>query len=102
MIHVLATVQLTAGRRSEFLREFAALVPLVRAEQGCLEYGAAIDLPTQLPPQIPLRPDVVTVVEKWVDLPALEAHLVAPHMHEYRGRVKHLVQSTQLQILEPA
>ena len=35
-------------------------------------------------------------------LAALKAHLTAPHMEAYRPRVKHLVRSTALQILEPA
>jgi quinol monooxygenase YgiN len=45
---------------------------------------------------------VVTVVEKWRDLPALEAHLVAPHMTPYRAKVKPIVIGTTLQVLEPA
>lgn len=102
MIHVLATIELTPGSRPAFLQEFAALVPLVRAEDGCLEYGAAIDLATLLPAQGPVRENAVIVVEKWRDLAALEAHLMAPHMLAYRGRVKAMVTSTQLQVLEPA
>ena len=45
MIHVIATVQLAPGTRGPFLEEFRKVVPLVRAEDGCLEYGAAIDEP---------------------------------------------------------
>ncbi|MBL9122963.1 MAG: antibiotic biosynthesis monooxygenase [Planctomycetaceae bacterium] len=102
MIHVLATIRVAAGKRDEFLTEFRKLVPLVRAEQGCIEYGAAIDVPTTLPAQLPLRDDVVMVVEKWDDLDALAAHLIAPHMLDYRARVKTLVLGTELQVLEPA
>ena len=43
MIHVIATIDLVEGQRAAFLKEFHALVPLVRAEAGCLEYGPAID-----------------------------------------------------------
>lgn len=102
MIHVIATIELNPGARDEFLEIFRKLVPLVHAEAGCLEYGPAIDLATDSAAQIPLRPDVVTVVEKWIDLPALKAHSISPHMADYRPRVKHLVKSTTLQILEPA
>ena len=102
MIHVIATIELAEGKREAFLKEFRALVPKVRAEAGCLEYGPTIDVVSGIAVQGPPRPDVVTVVEKWGDLPSLQAHLVAPHMQEYRPRVKHLVQSTTLQILEPA
>lgn len=102
MIHVLATIRLAPGKREEFLAEFRRLVPQVRAEQGCLEYGPAIDLPTGLPAQVPPREDVVMVIEKWSDLDALSAHLMAPHVASYRARVKSLILGTELQILQPA
>jgi quinol monooxygenase YgiN len=101
MVHVLATVELHSGVRSRFLGEFQQIVPTVLAEDGCLEYGAAVDVPTSLAAQVPLRDHVVVIVEKWRDLPALEAHLVAPHMTAYRVRVKELVVRTTLQVLEP-
>lgn len=101
MIHVIATIELAEGKRQAFLDEFHKLVPLVRAEEGCLEYGPAIDVATDIGAQIPLRENVVTVIEKWSGLPALKAHLVAPHMQEYRPRVKDFVKSTKLQVLSP-
>jgi len=48
------------------------------------------------------RPNTVVVVEKWESLEALEAHLVAPHMVAYRAKVKDLVNSVAIQVLEPA
>jgi quinol monooxygenase YgiN len=102
MLHVLATVEIESGNREAFLAVFAKLVPLVRAEDGCLEYGAAVDVPTSIPVQVSPRPDVVMVVEKWASLDALEAHLKAPHMVEYRQRVKAFVKQVSLQILRPA
>ena len=101
MIHVIATVELHPGRRDAFLGEFQRIVPLVRAEQGCVEYGPAIDAVTDLSAQVPLGPDVVTVVEKWESLAHLKAHLVAPHMEEYRPKVRDLVIKTTLVILTP-
>ncbi len=102
MIVVLATIELNPGKRQEFLAEFHRIVPLVRAEVGCLEYFPAMDHATHLPVQGPLRGDVVVVVEKWESVPALEAHLLAPHMMEYRPKVKDFVKKVSLQILEPA
>jgi len=101
MIHVIATIELVPGERAAFLKDFRALVPQVRAEVGCLEYGPTVDIASGIPAQGAPRENVVTVVEKWSDLAALKAHLVAPHMEAYRPRVKHLVRSTTLQILEP-
>ncbi len=102
MIFVIATIQVAESKRDEFLREFRRIVPLVRDEDGCLEYGPTVDVPTDIAAQIPLRNDVATIVEKWENLEALKVHLTAPHMLEYRQRVKDLVQSVTLQILEPA
>jgi quinol monooxygenase YgiN len=99
MVHVVATIALTDGVRERFLEEFAQIVPIVRAEDGCVEYAATVDLATGLAAQPPVRDQVVVVVEKWRDLPALEAHLVAEHMTAYRARVKAMVIRTELQVL---
>lgn len=102
MIHVIATIEIAPGKRTEFLREFYQIVPEVRAEKGCVEYGPTVDLPTSIPAQPPVREDVVTIVERWETLDDLEAHLIAPHMLAYRTRVKDLVRHATLQILETA
>ena len=102
MIIVLATIELHPGKRPNFLDEFRKLVPLVRGEQGCLEYFPAVDTVSGLPVQGPAREDVVVVVEKWESVAALEAHLIAPHMMEYRPKVKAFVNKVTLQILSPA
>jgi len=101
MIFVIATIEVKPGKREAFLAEFHKNIPNVRAEKGCLEYGPTVDLKTDIKAQIPLRESVVTVVEKWDSLPALQAHLAAPHMATYRERVKDYVAGVTLQILEP-
>ena len=101
MIHVIATIELNAGTRDAFLAEFHKIVALVRAEAGCLEYGPTIDANTGIAAQGSVRADHVTVVERWESLEHLKAHLVAPHMVEYRPKVKDFVKSVKLQILEP-
>jgi len=101
MIYVIATVEVVEGKREALLEEMHRLVPKVRAERGCLEYGPTLDVKTNIPVQIPVRDQVITIVEKWEDLPALQAHLVAPHMLEYRAKVKDLVVRTSLQVLQP-
>jgi len=102
MIIVIARIEIAPGKRAAFLEEFHRLMPQVRAEAGCLEYGPAVDAETTLARQTKLGPHVVMIVEKWDTLAALEAHLVAPHMTPYRERVKDLVKSVQLHVLEPA
>jgi quinol monooxygenase YgiN len=102
MIHVIATIEVAEGKREAFLAEFRRIVPLVHAEAGCLEYGPTVDAGVSLPVPVPLRENVVVIIEKWQSLDALRAHFTAPHMQEYRGRVKDLVVRVQLQVLQPA
>lgn len=101
MIHVLALVETTAGHRDDFLGEFARVAVPVRQEAGCIEYGAAVDATTDLTQQQPLGDNFVLIIEKWESLDHLKAHLVAPHMSDYRIRVKPYVQSVRLQVLDP-
>src|SRR4029077_14312687 len=44
MIHVIAVITAKPGMRDTILTHFRANVPAVKAEKGCIEYGAAIDL----------------------------------------------------------
>ena len=101
MIHVLATVELQPGTREKFLAELRQVVPKVRAEQGCVEYTPTVDAETSLPVQGDRRENVVVIVERWESLQHLEAHLVAPHMMEYRPKVREFISRVGLQILEP-
>lgn len=102
MIHVIATIEVAPGRREEFLAVFQELVPDVRAEKGCIEYGPAIDLPTSLADSPSPRENVVTVIEKWESVEALRAHLEAPHMARYKRTVKDIVLGVSVRVLEPA
>ncbi len=102
MIHVIATIETASGRRDDFLAAFAELVPDVRAEVGCLEYGPAVDLAISIADQPAAREDVVTVVEKWESVEALRNHLEAPHMARYRRTVKDMVLGVSIRVLEPA
>lgn len=102
MIHVIATAELESGTRTDFLREFHGIIAEVRNENGCLEYGPAVDAATDIPQQQEKGDDTVTIIEKWTDLEALKAHLHAPHMVSYRERVKPFVKTVHLHILEPA
>jgi len=102
MIHVIANIELQPGQRAAFLKEYGQLLPKIRGERGCLEYVPAVDAATNVPLQAPPRPDVITVVEKWADLAALEAHLSAPHVGEFLARHQKAIAKVSLQILESA
>ena len=102
MIYVIATVELKPGKREDVLKRIRQLVPKVRAEKGCLEYGPAVNAPTAIKAQIPLGENFLVMLEKWEGIKELEAHLAAPHMIEYRQDVKDMVAGVKLQILQPA
>ena len=102
MINVVATITAKPGTRERVLEAFRWVTPLVRAEVGCIEYQATVDVPTTIAVQDGPRPDVVTVIEKWESVEALYAHGVAPHMNEYREKVKDYVLSVRLQVTEAA
>jgi len=102
MIFVIAEIGLAEGKQAAFLEAFHQLVPQVLAEEGCIEYGPAIDEETDIPVQVINGSQIVTVMEKWASVDALKAHLSAPHMMTYREQVADLVTSTKIKILKPA
>ena len=101
MIHVVAIITTKPGRREEMLRHFRANVPNVHAENGCIEYGAAVDADNALPFQTKWGPDTFLVIEKWESMDALKAHAAAPHMAAYGAKTKELVHSRVIHILSP-
>ena len=80
---------------------FRANVPAVRAEAGCIEYGAAIDADDALPVQAPYGPDTFVVIEKWSTMDALKAHAAAPHMAAYGAKTRELLSSRLIHVLAP-
>lgn len=102
MIHVLAIITAKPGKRDEILRHFRANMPAVRAEQGCIEYGPAIDAEGVGAIQTELGPDTFVVIEKWESLEALKAHAAAPHMAAYAAKVKDLIASRVIHVLASA
>lgn len=101
MIHVIASIHVKNGHRSEFLDVFKANVPNVRAEQGCIEYVPTVDIDADLAPQ-KLDESVVTIIERWESVDALRDHLVAPHMLSYKEKVKDIVETVTIKVLEEA
>jgi len=102
MIHVIAFVTTKPGQRDAILREFHQILPKVHAEKGCIEYAPAIDTEGAPGVQTKLGQDAFAVVEKWESVETLAAHLIAPHMADYRAKVKDMIATTVLSILSPA
>ena len=102
MIHVLAIITAKPGMREAILTEFRANMPAVHAEQGCIEYGPAIDAEGMGRIQTPVGPDAFVVIEKWESPEALKAHGAAPHMAAYAAKTKEMIASRVIHVLSPA
>ena len=101
MIHVIAIITAKPGMRENVLKEMHANVPAVLAEDGCIEYGPAVDASDVGPFQAKLGPDTFVVVEKWESVEALRAHAAAPHMQAYGARTKDMVAERVIHVLSP-
>jgi quinol monooxygenase YgiN len=101
MVHVIAVITAKPGKREEVLKHFRANVPAVRAEKGCIEYGAAVDADPALSVQTKYGTETFVVVEKWESMDALKAHAAAPHMAAYGAKTRELLASRVIHILSP-
>lgn len=101
MINVIASIKVKESCLDSFLEIFKANVANVLNEEGCLEYAPTVDFKTELAPQA-LDSNTVTIIEKWESVEHLRAHLVAPHMLEYKSKVADLVEKVSLKVLESA
>lgn len=99
MIHVVAIITAKPGQRAAVLAAFNANVPTVRAEKGCIEYGAAIDTGNS---PAKFGEDTFVVIEKWESPDALRAHAASPHMAAYGAKTKDMLASRVIHILDPA
>jgi len=101
MIHVIAIITAKPGQRAAILEHYRGNVAAVRAEQGCIEYGAVVDADNALPFQTEWGADTFVVVEKWESMVALKAHAAAPHMAAYGAKTKELIASRVIHIMQP-
>jgi quinol monooxygenase YgiN len=99
MIHVVAILTAQPGERDALLAAMQENLAAVRAEEGCIEYGPAIDA-DRTPAKF--GPDTIIVLEKWASPEALTAHAAAPHMVAFAAATRHLVASRAIHVLAPA
>jgi quinol monooxygenase YgiN len=102
MIHVVAIITARPGSREAILEAFRANVPAVHAEDGCIEYGPAIDAEGVGPLQTAFGPDTFVVLEKWESLDHLKAHGASAHMKAYAAKTRDLIASRVIHVLTPA
>jgi quinol monooxygenase YgiN len=102
LIHVLAIITTKPGLRDKVLEAFHANMPAVHAEEGCIEYGPAVDAEGVGGFQAKLGPDTFAVIEKWESIDALKTHAAAPHMAAYGAKVKDMLANRVIHVLSPA
>lgn len=103
MIHVVALMTAKPGRRADLLERFLAVVPIVHAEDGCIEYRPLIDNHAGLDAaRVPAGDDTFVVIEKWASVEALDAHAATDHMRQYGESVRELVASRVLHVMRDA
>ena len=99
MIYGVVSVRVKPGKREEYIALFKTIAVKVRAEKGCLQYITAVDFKVGLPIQV-FEENVVTILEKWESLEALQAHLAAPYMAEFFQKEGALVEGNVLKMLQ--
>jgi quinol monooxygenase YgiN len=100
MIHLVAIITAKPGKCEEVLAAFRANMPAVHAEQGCIEYGPAVDAEGGFGAKF--GADTFVVIEKWESLEALGAHARSPHMAAYAAKTKDLLANREIHVLSPA
>lgn len=102
MVHVLAVITAKPGKRDDVLALFNANVPAVKAEDGCLEYGAVVDADGVGKFQTKYGDDTFVVIEKWASLDALMAHAASPHMAAYGAATKDMLDGRVIHVMASA
>ena len=102
MVHVIAVITTKPNMRAQVLELFNDNVPAVLVEDGCIEYGATIDLPGAGPFQSPYGDDTFVVIEKWASLAELMAHAIAPHMVAYGAATKEMLLDRKIHVMKNA
>lgn len=98
MLNVIAIMNARPAKRDELLRLLRAIVPEVRRENGCIEFGPpVIDAPGY--DQATFGPNKIVVIEKWSSSQALDAHAKAKHMVEFTAQAAHLIDSIAVHVL---
>ncbi len=93
MIYGIVSVRVKPGKVQEFIDLFNSVAVTVRKESGCIQYIPAVDFETGMPPQT-LDKNVVTILERWENLEALQKHLAMPYMADFFAKQQPLVEET--------
>ena len=86
--------------KAEYLAKTKAVLSAVRAEPGCCEYRLLGDAETDWDKPQRFGDRTLWMLEKWLSVADLKAHLGAPHMKEFGPSVKPMRTSSSFHVLE--
>ena len=99
MIYGVVSVRVKPGKLQEYLALFKSIAGKVREEKGCVQYVSAMDFEIGAPNQS-LDKNMVTILEKWESLDALQKHLAMPYMGDFFKKEGDYVESAVLKMLQ--
>jgi len=99
MVHVIARMEIKPGQMEKMLKILSKLVPLVRAEVGCIRYEVCQDANVGIGAAANLQ--ALTIVEAWESPQHLSAHLATAHMAAFRDEAGPLRESASVNVLAP-
>lgn len=92
MITLIATMKVKEGKKDEVLKLFGELVPKVREERGTTGYVVCQDGAT---------PETLTIVERYADMEAIQAHSSSVYFKEFSKAIAPLLDGrAQISLLE--
>ncbi len=74
MITLIATMKIKEGKKDDVLKLFGELVPKIREEKGTAGYVVC---------QNGAAPDSLTIVERYLDMEAIQAHASSAYFKEF-------------------
>ncbi len=101
MICMIVRVELAAGMKGEYMKEYRKIASAVKQQEGCIEYNLFVDSED---PRFDneKRADTLVFVEKWESIEALQGHSGSDVMQRFRERVKGLRAGSAYELLKPA
>ena len=93
MIFVAGTMDINPAVIPGFVRDVAAMVDRVRAEDGCLHYSLLVE---------DAGTGVVNVMEQWADDAALIVHLQQPWIADFAGKYMGEMRASTVRVFDIA
>lgn len=87
MIIVVSKSEIREGKLEEYKGIAARLVEETRKEAGCISYDLCQDVDNS---------NILTFVEKWESMQALDAHMQTPHFTEIVPKLREMRVSSEL------